>query len=283
VDASNAAAEDQAWLISGRQSDRYLGAKETNGPRSNFSRCKRLVFRGFDAFGPFGRRLALDLSGNTVKRTLRSRKILILAALTVSVAAQTQDTRLSLRGLTSEALKNNPEIVAAQKKYEAARQRPTQESSLPDPMLSLGYNSTGSPRPFAGIGRDPVANAGVMVSQEVPFPGKLKLRGGMAAKEAEAEFQQYQAVQLGVLSRLKQAYYRLQYTSAASGVLTRSRELLNKLLKVTESRYSVGKAAQQDVFKAQTQISILETRLVKLDQERMAREAEINSLSFAIT
>ncbi len=196
----------------------------------------------------------------------------------LSAAAQTQDTRLSLRELTSEALKNNPEIVAAQKKYEAARQRPTQESSLPDPMLSLGYNSTGSPRPFAGIGRDPVANAGVMVSQEVPFPGKLKLRGGMAAKEAEAEFQQYQAVQLGVLSRLKQAYYRLQYTYAASGVLTRSRELLNKLLKVTESRYSVGKAAQQDVFKAQTQISILETRLVKLEQERMAREAEINSL-----
>jgi len=73
----------------------------------------------------------------------------------------------------------------------------------------------------------------------------------MASKEAQAEFQQYQAVQLGVVSRLKQAYYRLQYTYAASDLLTRDKDLLDKLLKVTEDRYSVGRAAQQDVFKAQ--------------------------------
>jgi outer membrane protein TolC len=47
---------------------------------------------------------------------------------------------------------------------------------------------------------------------------------------------------------------------------------------VTEARYSVGRAAQQDVFKAQTQVSILETRLVKLEQERESSEAEINSI-----
>ncbi|HWB99807.1 MAG TPA: TolC family protein, partial [Bryobacteraceae bacterium] len=119
---------------------------------------------------------------------------------------------------------------------------------------------------------------GVMVSQEVPFPGKLKLQGEMASKEAQAEFEQYQAVQLAVISRLKQAYYRLQYSYTAADILARNRDLLEQLLKVTEDRYSVGKAAQQDVFKAQTQISILETRLVKLEQERKSREAEINSI-----
>ena len=196
----------------------------------------------------------------------------------LSAAAQTQDTRMSLRDLTSVAIKNNPEIVAAQKKYEAARQRPTQESSLPDPMISLGYNSVGNPLPGAGLGSQVLANAGVMVSQEVPFPGKLKLKGEMASKEAQAGFQQYQAVQLGVISRLKQAYYRLQYTYAASDLLTRNRDLLDKLLKVTEDRYSVGRAVQQDVFKAQIQLSILETRMVKLEQGRRSREAEINSI-----
>ena len=207
---------------------------------------------------------------------MRYSGILVLAAL--AVPAPAQESRLHLRELIPEALRNNPEIRAAQKSYEAARQRPTQQSSLPDPMLSLGYNSVGSPRPVAGIGREPLANAGFMVSQEVPFPGKLKLQGEMAAKESEAAFQQYQAVQLGVVSRLKQAYYRLQYSYAAAEVLTRNRDLLNTLLKVTEAQYSVGKAAQQDLFKAQTQISILETRLVKLEQERRSREAEIDSL-----
>jgi len=179
--------------------------------------------------------------------------------------------------LVREALENNREILAAQKRYEAARQRPTQESSLPEPMVSLGYNSVGNPLPGAGLGSQVLANVGVMVSQEVPFPGKLRLKGDMASKEAQAEFQQYQAVQLAVISRLKQAYYRLQNTYAATDLLIRNRDLLEKLLKVTEDRYSVGRAMQQDVFKAQTQLTILETRLVKLEQERKSRCAEIDS------
>ena len=43
-----------------------------------------------------------------------------------------------------------------------------------------------------------------MFTQEFPWPGKRKLKGEMAEREAEAEFQQYQTVQLGVLARLKQ-------------------------------------------------------------------------------
>ncbi len=209
---------------------------------------------------------------------MRRRVILILAMTALSAAAQAPEARVGLLGLTGEAMKNKPEIVAAQKKYEAARQRPTQESSLPDPMISLGYSSVGNPLPGAGLGSQALANVGVMVSQEVPFPGKLKLKGDMAVKEAQAEFEQYQAVELAVISRLKQAYYHLQYAYAASDLLVRNRDLLEKLLKVTEDRYSVGQAAQQDVFKAQTQISILETRLVKLEQERKSREAEIASI-----
>jgi cobalt-zinc-cadmium efflux system outer membrane protein len=202
----------------------------------------------------------------------------MLAITALSAAAQIPELRVSLRELTAEVIKNNPDIVAAQKKYEATRQRPTQESSLPDPTISLGYNSVGNPLPGAGLGKDVLANAGVMVSQEIPFPGKLKLKGDMASKEAQAEFQQYQSVQLAVISRLKQAYYRLQYSYAATDLLVRNRDLLEKLLKVTEDRYSVGRALQQDVFKAQTQTSILETRLVKLEQERRSRSAEINSI-----
>jgi outer membrane protein TolC len=40
----------------------------------------------------------------------------------------------------------------------------------------------------------------------------------------------------------------------------------------------VGKAAQQDVLKIQTQLSILDTRIIQLDRERGARDAELLSL-----
>jgi outer membrane protein, heavy metal efflux system len=202
----------------------------------------------------------------------------LILVVALSAAAQSPQPRVALRDLTAEALKSNPEIIGAQKKYEASRQRPTQESSLPDPMIGLGYASVGNPLPGAGLGRDVVANIGVMASQEIPFPGKLKLKGEMASKEAQADFEEYQGVQLNVIARLKQAYYRLQYAYAATDLLNANRDLLDKLLKITEERYSVGLAALQDVAKAQVQTSILETRLIKLDQERRAREAELNAI-----
>lgn len=185
---------------------------------------------------------------------------------------------LRLDDLVAEALANNPGILAAQKRYEAARQRPSQVSSLPDPMFSPGYTSSGNPLPGAQLGVSPASAIGFMVTQEVPYPGKRKLRGEIAGKDAEAEFQTYQATQLSVVSRVKQAFYRLSYDYSAIAVLERNRALLDKLLKITEARYSVGRAAQQDVYKTQTQISILESRLVKLQRDKTAREAELNSL-----
>ncbi len=209
-------------------------------------------------------------------RTHWGRMILLAPLLASGLYAQADQT--DLKDLLAEALKNNPEVVAAQKRYEASRQRPSQVSSLPDPMFSPGYNSTGRPWPGAGLGKEVTSNIGVMVSQEIPFPGKRKLAGDMALKESEAEWQLYEQTKLSVVSRLKQAYYRRAYAFAAVDVLTKNLDLLRKFLRITEARYSVGKAAQQDIFKAQTQISILETKRVQIEREKRARAAEINSL-----
>jgi outer membrane protein TolC len=191
--------------------------------------------------------------------------------------ALAQET-VPLDALVAEALRNNPEVLAAQKRYEALRQRPAQESALADPMLSLGYASVGSPLPGAGLGREPMARAGVMFSQEIPYPGKRKLRGEIAEREADTGFQDYQAVQLNVAARVKQAYFHMQRDHATRATLERNRDLLRKFLRISEARYGVGQGAQADIFKAQTQLSILETRLTRLQQDIESRQAEINSL-----
>jgi outer membrane protein, heavy metal efflux system len=193
------------------------------------------------------------------------------------LTAQTP-ARVPLADVVAEALARSPEIAAAQKRYEAARQRPAQERSLPDPTLSTGYNASGAPWPGAGLGTEPIANIGAMVSQELPYPGKLELRASLASREADAEFQQIEAVRLSVIARVKQAYYRLAYSDAVGEVLTRNRGLLDTLLKVSENRYAVGQAAQQDVIKAQTQVSVLELQLERVRQERATREGELTAL-----
>ncbi len=203
----------------------------------------------------------------------------LLVTLIFSLPVDAQPpVRLALSDVIAEVLATHPEIAAAQRRYDAARQRPVQEQSLPDPMVSAGYNASGNPLPGAGLGTAPTANIGFMVSQELPYPGKRDLRASIASREADAEFQQIEAARLSITARVKQAYYRLAYAYAVGDVLTRNRDLLDTLLKVSENRYAVGQAAQQDVIKAQTQLSILELQLERVRQERATREGELNAL-----
>jgi outer membrane protein TolC len=180
--------------------------------------------------------------------------------------------------LIGQALLHNRDILVAQKRYESMAQRPQQASSLPDPTLSLGYVSNGWPWPGAGLGHSPTSNIGATVSQTMPFPGKRSLRGEIAAKEAEAARQEYLAARLHVIAQLKQAYHGLHHASVAVGFIDRYQELLENILRGSEARYAVGRAAQQDVLKAQTQLAVFETQRERYRLDRTNRQIEINAL-----
>jgi outer membrane protein, heavy metal efflux system len=197
---------------------------------------------------------------------------LCFAAITLPAGAQ------PLASLVEEALRNNREILAAQKKYEAARQRPSQAASLPDPSLSVGYSSNGGPWPVAGIGREPTSNAGVSISQELPAPGKRKLRGAIAQRDADAGFEAYRSVRLNVVERVEQAYHELHHANEAVASVKRSQTILQQILRIAEARYAAGRATQQEIFKSQTQYSILETQMVRYQQEQTSKQIEIRAL-----
>jgi len=152
------------------------------------------------------------------------RNVLIAALVSASASAQSPD-RVGLADLVDEALRVNPEIAAAANRYDAARQRPTQERSLPDPMVSAGYSASGNPLPGAGLGREPTANIGVMMSQELPYPGKRDLRASIASREADAQLQEISAARLNIVARVKQAYWTaLEEATSAAALRVSSRK-----------------------------------------------------------
>lgn len=206
---------------------------------------------------------------------MRNRMIVSLLAASLAPAAE---PRGRLGPLLEEALTRNPEILAARKRVEAARQRSAQASSLADPTLSVGYSSSGGPLPGQGLGAEATANIGFMVTQQIPAPGKRRLRGAIEARAADAVTQEYWMAQLSVAARVKSVWHRLHHACEVIDLIDRNRTLLERILKVTEARYAVGKAAQQDLFKAQTQISLLALKRERFDQDRRSREAEINTL-----
>ena len=101
----------------------------------------------------------------------------------LTLSAQSERSFLNLNQLIEEALQNNPEILAAKKKWEVFKEKIPQAYALEDPMFGFGIVSL--PTNFSFKDEDMTMKE-FSISQKFPFPGKRPLMKEMAAKEAEA-------------------------------------------------------------------------------------------------
>ena len=168
--------------------------------------------------------------------------------------------------LVQEALAKNPDIRASLQRWESARAVIPQVQTLPDPKVTMGYRDMARQDVMYGL------------SQEIPFPGKLGLKGEIAARRSDRIEQDYLATQLAVIARLKEVFYDLHFVHDSIRVLQQTMLLLQQFEKTATVRYSVGQAAQQDVLRASTEISRLLARLATLEQRRQSLHAGINRI-----
>jgi cobalt-zinc-cadmium efflux system outer membrane protein len=197
------------------------------------------------------------------------------------VALRPQEPSISLNYLVDQALERNPEIKAMQRTFDMMRARIPQAKALPEPMLEYGYMGNITPiPPFDTQKGDPSSARMLSFSQELPFPGKRSLKSKMAAIESEVEWWGYEQTRLNVVAEVKDAYFELFYLTKAIETITQNQNLLETFAKIAEARYAVGGGIQQDVLKAQVEISKLIEQLTVLDQRKQTAEARINSLLY---
>lgn len=184
--------------------------------------------------------------------------------------------------LVSLALERNPELRAAQRGIDVMRSKIGPAGALPDPELMVGQMNEGSIVPFTTLGEPDAGFSEIYVgvNQEVPFPGKLRLKGKVAEMEAKGEESRYKDARFRVIAQVKDGFYDLYAIDKSIEIVEKERKLLEQLEKIASVRYSVGKAAQQDVLDAQVEISRLEERLALLQQRREATEALLNTLLY---
>ena len=182
----------------------------------------------------------------------------------------------ALAVLVDEALKNNPELLAAAKEAEAGEERVRPAGALEDPMLEAGLLNAPI-QPFSLRSEDMTMKM-LGLSQKLPYPGKRALREQVAAKDAETLKYGLRETRNRVVRDVKLAYLDLSLTDATIRQLRNNREVLNQFLRIAESRYTVGQAAQADVFRAQTQLSRMNEELLRMQRERPVTEAELERL-----
>jgi outer membrane protein TolC len=204
--------------------------------------------------------------------------LFVLLVVTPEAPAQDEATALSLPDLVREGLDHNPEVQMAARTLEAKRARVPQAAALPDPMVMYGVVNEGRPVPFQTVGEADFSEAYVGLSQDLPFPGKRRLRKAAAQEEVEAAQSAYEGVRRRVSADLADAYYDLYATHAALDVVEESARLLEQLIKVAHTRLSVGQTSQQDVLDAEVEMSRVEERRTELKARRTILEGRLRSL-----
>jgi cobalt-zinc-cadmium efflux system outer membrane protein len=184
----------------------------------------------------------------------------------------------ALSALLDEATQNNPDILAARRGWQAATQIPSQVSTPPDPQVTVQHVSVGSPRPFAGFSNSDFGYIGFGISQDLPYPGKLKVKGEAAQQDAAVSRTKLEGVRRSILRQVKEAYFQIAYVQQTLEVLDRNGKLLEQIERIADARYRVGEGSQQDILKAQLERTKLLREVAHHHELMETQQAQLRKL-----
>ena len=192
--------------------------------------------------------------------------------------APVKSTPTPLSQLLTEAVANNPQISATDYGARAARQMVPRVTSLPDPKFTYQQLSVGSPKPFAGYTNSDFGYIGVGASQELPYPGKLRLRGQVADRGADAKQAEVEVTKTSIADAVKADYLQLSYLQQTLAILRQNESVLDQLVQDATVHYQVGQGMQQDVLQAQLDRTKIVKEITMHHQEMSQSQAHLKGL-----
>ncbi len=177
---------------------------------------------------------------------------------------------LTLEWCIERARAQNPSLADASAMADAASHRIRSAGAFED--LRLSYEASNIPVGDFDFESTPLSGHQLGLRQKVFFPGVLAHREDAARKSADAASMVVDDEQLMIDAAVEGAWAELGFAQQALDITDRNIALLRKLAATAESRYRVGSGLQQDVLRAQVE-------LTALLQERLRREASIERAS----
>jgi len=190
--------------------------------------------------------------------------------------AQEQGSRQVLDKLIVEALENNPDLKAAEGKIQSFKERPEQAGSLDEPRLGLALMNL--PVNSFSFRQEPMTQKQISLMQRFPFPGKLALKSNIAEEELAIVRNDYEERKNALIMQVKVTYQNIIFIDKSIEITEKNKTAVEGLVKAAEAKYSVGKGIQQDVLRAQLELSKMMDRLIILKQKRESAIAKLNTL-----
>ena len=190
-----------------------------------------------------------------------------------SLAMAQQRVPLTIAEAEDLARAGEPGQLALLAQAEAMQERAIVAGELPDPVLRVGMANY--PIESGSFSTEGMTQAQLGLRQTFPAGDT---RAFSAAKFGSLATQMGENAELrsrDVLTAVRNAWLDLYYWEQAHQRLVESRPFFADLATITRSLYAVGRKSQQDVLRADLELSRLDDRLIEIERRRSAARAAL--------
>ncbi|MBV6319385.1 TolC family protein [Duganella violaceipulchra] len=195
------------------------------------------------------------------------------AAVAQTMPGATVDSLLDL------ARANNPDYAAQRHDAAAAAERIGPAGALADPRLRIELQDVtmgGEQNPSLSPSR--AGSTRYQIMQDLPWFGKRDLKRSIATQNADAAKAGAASAWQDIAARIKGAYAQSYYLFQNERLTQEILDLMSSLEKVAQARYASGLAAQQDVIRAQVELTTLSNELISLESDIRMNRVQLNML-----
>ncbi len=176
---------------------------------------------------------------------------------------------LPLSWCLARARRSNPSIAADEAEAAAAAHRVAPAGALEDPRFR--YEASNIPLDDFDFDSTPMSGNQLSLMQQFPFPGVLSNREKAARAGADASADDLEDRRLQVAAIVEGRWAELGFAQRALEITDANIELLRQLTEIAQTKYGVGSGLQQDVLRAQVELTrLLEERLRRTEALRAA-------------
>ena len=203
------------------------------------------------------------------------RVTVIIAGCLSSLSAAGADQRvpLTIAEAAHLALQNEPGFSALQASADALRQQSIAAGALPEPTLRVGLNNF--PLQSGGFTTEGMTHGAIGFRQDFPAGNTRAIDTRRYEFLAGEMNEGAVARERNVLAAARRAWLDLYYWERAHELVMESRPFFADLATITRSLYAVGRKTQQDLFRAELELSRLDDRLIKIESQRSRAHAAL--------
>lgn len=200
--------------------------------------------------------------------------LIMSAVLVVTSSSAISQPVLTLAQAEQMALVDEPGIVSQQWQMQSLSAQSVADGQLNDPKLQVILNNL--PTDTFEFDQENMTQFKVGIIQQFPSGDSLNIKQQKTRKQSELLLSKISDRKLSIIKEVRLTYFEIYYWEKAKKTIKQNKRFFSQLVDIVQSMFSVGRNKQQDLIRAQLELSRLDDRIAKITQNINSQRSKLS-------